>query len=40
MGMGELIGMRWILWGERKELPKDVAAAVETLIRRLLGAGK
>ena len=39
MGAGELLGMRWILWGERKELPADVARAVETLIRRLLGSG-
>ena len=39
MGIGEHIGMRWILWGERKELPADVARAVETLIRRLLGSG-
>jgi AcrR family transcriptional regulator len=38
MGIGEHIGMRFILWGERKELPADVAEAVETLIRRLLGA--
>jgi AcrR family transcriptional regulator len=39
MGIGEHIGMRWILWGERKALPADVARAVETLIRRLLGPG-
>jgi AcrR family transcriptional regulator len=37
MGIGEHIGMRWILWGERKELPEEVSRAVETLIRRLLG---
>jgi AcrR family transcriptional regulator len=39
MGIGEHLGMRWILWGGRKELPADVARAVETLIRRLLGSG-
>ncbi len=38
MGIGEHVGMRWILWGERGALPEHVLAAVQTLIRRLLGA--
>jgi AcrR family transcriptional regulator len=38
MGIGELIGMKWILWDGRDELPPEVLAQVGTLIRRLLGA--
>jgi len=38
MGIGELIGMKWILWDGRDELPPEVLAEVGTLIRRLLGA--
>jgi len=32
MGMGELIGMRWILWGEGREMPKPV---LDELVRIL-----
>jgi AcrR family transcriptional regulator len=32
MGAGELIGMRWILWGDRKRMP----AAVERELRRII----
>ena len=38
MGIGELIGMRWILWAEREELPPEVAAELATIIRRAIGA--
>jgi hypothetical protein len=38
MGIGELIGMRWILWAERDELPPEVAAELATIIRRAIGA--
>jgi AcrR family transcriptional regulator len=38
MGIGELIGMKWILWDGRDELPPEVLEQVGTLIRRLLGA--
>jgi AcrR family transcriptional regulator len=36
MGLGELIGMRWILWAEAEEIPRDVLDQVAELIRRLL----
>ena len=38
MGIGELIGMRWILWAERDELPAEVAAQLAAIIRRAIGA--
>jgi len=39
MGIGELIGMRWILWGDGAELPDEVLREVVRLIERLLGTG-
>jgi AcrR family transcriptional regulator len=39
MGIGEHVGMRWILWHDRGELPDHVGVAVESLIARLLGGG-
>jgi AcrR family transcriptional regulator len=38
MGLGELIGMRWILWAEGRELPADVAQELERIIRCVLEA--
>jgi AcrR family transcriptional regulator len=38
MGIGELIGMRWILWNEDAEVPPEVIDAMMTFIRRGLGA--
>src|SRR5436190_12850967 len=38
MGLGELIGMRWILWSERGELPSDVATELERIISGVLEA--
>jgi AcrR family transcriptional regulator len=38
MGLGELIGMRWILWADGRELPADVAAELERIIRCVLEA--
>jgi hypothetical protein len=32
MGMGELMGMRWILWAGRTELPEDVLAEIQRII--------
>jgi AcrR family transcriptional regulator len=40
MGIGELIGMRWILWAERDELPVEVFDELATIIRRAIGAGE
>jgi AcrR family transcriptional regulator len=38
MGIGELVGMRWILWADQRELPPGVAAELATIIRRAIGA--
>src|ERR671937_2479262 len=38
MGMGELLGMRWILWEGGRSLPKPVFAELERIIRRVLEA--
>ncbi|MFC5821356.1 hypothetical protein [Nonomuraea harbinensis] len=39
MGVGELIGMRWILWDgpEPKQIPEDVFAEMYAFITRGLG---
>jgi hypothetical protein len=37
MGLGELIGMRWILWGDGP-MPKRVTVELERLIRCILEA--
>ncbi len=36
MGLGELVGMRWILWADRGPLPEEVWNDVERIIRRIL----
>ena len=36
MGLGELIGMRWILWGDGKPLPGNVTSELERIIRSIL----
>ena len=38
MGIGEMIGMRWVLWGETNEVPSDVFDEVMRFIQRGLGA--
>jgi AcrR family transcriptional regulator len=38
MGMGELIGMRWILWDGHNPLPADVVAELGRIIRCVLEA--
>jgi AcrR family transcriptional regulator len=38
MGIGELVGMRWILWAERDELPVEVYEQLSAIIRRAIGA--
>jgi len=38
MGIGELVGMRWILWAEREELPERVHDELRRIIVRTLGA--
>jgi AcrR family transcriptional regulator len=36
MGMGELIGMRWILWGDGEPMPDRVTSELRRLIGRIL----
>jgi AcrR family transcriptional regulator len=36
MGMGELIGMRWILWNEERELPQRVVDEIARIVRCVL----
>jgi AcrR family transcriptional regulator len=38
MGVGEMIGMRWILWGDGKPLPDRVRDELSRLIRCILEA--
>src|SRR6185437_8279984 len=37
MGLGELIGMRWILWNGKNALPARVSAELERIVRCILG---
>ena len=39
MGAGELIGLRWILWGEADEMPPDVFEETMRFVLRGLGTG-
>ncbi len=36
MGMGELLGMRWILWAGREEMPPDVLEELRRLVTAAL----
>jgi len=38
MGIGELVGMRWILWNDSTEMPEDVFDELARIIVRALGA--
>ena len=38
MGIGELVGMRWILWAGRDELPPDVLEELGRIVTRTLGS--
>jgi AcrR family transcriptional regulator len=37
MAAGEMIGMRWILWGDGKLLPEHVERELERIVRGVLG---
>jgi len=39
MGIGELVGMRWILWAGRDELSPELLDELGRIIARTLGAG-
>ena len=38
MGIGELVGMRWILWNGEPEMPEPVFDELARIIVRALGA--
>jgi len=38
MGLGELVGMRWILWGDGGDLPPRVLMELERIVRCILEA--
>ena len=38
MGIGELVGMRWILWNGREELPSEVLDELGRIITRAIGS--
>jgi hypothetical protein len=38
MGIGELVGMRWILWNGREELPAEVLDELGRIITRTIGS--
>jgi hypothetical protein len=38
MGIGELVGMRWILWNGSTEMPESVFDELARIIVRALGA--
>ena len=38
MGAGELIGMRWMLWGGRTEIPQEVMNELARIVRCILEA--
>jgi AcrR family transcriptional regulator len=40
MAAGELIGMRWILWEQREEMPAHVLEELERIISRVLETGR
>jgi hypothetical protein len=38
MGLGELLGMRWIVWEGAGEVPDELLEQMRMLIERVLGA--
>jgi hypothetical protein len=38
MGLGELVGMRWILWGDSGKVPARVMTELERIVRCILDA--
>jgi hypothetical protein len=38
MGIGELVGMRWILWGGLPQLPEEVFTELRRIIASVLEA--
>jgi hypothetical protein len=38
MGVGEMIGLRWILWGDTDEIPTEVFEETIRFVQRALDA--
>jgi hypothetical protein len=38
LGIGEMLGLRWILWGDTENVPEHVFEEAMRFIRRGLGA--
>jgi AcrR family transcriptional regulator len=38
MGLGEMVGMRWVLWHDNRPVPDEVLAGMATVVARILGA--
>jgi len=37
MAVGEMIGLRWILWGDTREVPPEVFREAMSVVARVLG---
>jgi hypothetical protein len=37
MAVGEMVGMRWILWGDTREVPPEVFGETMSFVARALG---
>jgi AcrR family transcriptional regulator len=37
MGLGEMVGMRWVLWHDNEQVPDEVLAGTATIVARILG---
>ena len=40
MAIGEMIGLKWILWGEAREVPPEVFGELMSVIARVLGVSR
>lgn len=40
MGLGEMVGMRWVLWHDNKPVPDAVLAGTATIVARILGVAE
>lgn len=40
MAIGEMIGLKWILWGEEREVPPEVFDELMSVIARVLGVSR
>jgi hypothetical protein len=40
MAVGEMVGMRWSLWGDTRQVPPDVFHEVMSFVARVLGVAE